>query len=825
MGSKDSEQSAESAVQLTSPVPHDEYSSDLDTYRIKTLRSGKVVKVPNCAKNVTALKERTMEDLLGIDESLVSSHTRKFRNGWSQRKTRSLTALTSNLSHSKSQSSDGIELVAHAIEDVNSQDLSDASRDKLGQENERSNPGNSVVDGSSMKNVQHTSLLGEDDMDIEGMTLRQIQRILKSKRKSSSANSQSKSDDFTTVDSNCHIDINSDQRDNFCSSRSAKKRKCEFEEGNVTTGEQIQYPKEEGFPDPKQGQTLGNHKQKVHKMVSSQNSQRSVQSRNEIFSVERQKQKDFIDLTKLQNSNQDIISSENAVSSNSEFELGLANISTVVADCQQNAVEMELDSSPNTRYRIENESTKQNLQKVPILVDVEPSTDTLNHTGYPLPINTEAVDCNSGPKNCELSLLSDESYCVQKHRSLSPVAKVKLFPSGGEVIQDIQVDSLSILDKPESSAIDNVKRMPESVHSASATASNVIDANPASTTPVKLPVPERLDIEQDNCGDAFQQQPAKLPSARKSMSPISRKRLMQAVDFRSAFTKSRPPESSPQQSELDAMDARVESLDTYLKSLQSPDGKATGSPCNNRSSNLQRNSPFSLPKSPRYSPKPRFQYSPSLADRLDIPSSPLLRKTMDSNDVGVQREISLSPSIKGILKSPGISCPTACKCDICFSVQVRSDKASEFSQRQMRDIEALAQNLLKDLKTMRIIAEENVNLESTPLSKFTVEEINQATANALEAEERTKRWINMMSRDCNRFCKIMQKRPSDKRTSLSSDPQKQQKKIIFADEAGKELCHVKIFEKDEKKETFFEKHNNKDEDTDGLSDGSAEGNL
>lgn len=825
MGSKDSEQSAESAVQLTSPVPHDEYSSDLDTYRIKTLRSGKVVKVPNCAKNVTALKERTMEDLLGIDESLVSSHTRKFRNGWSQRKTRSLTALTSNLSHSKSQSSDGIELVAHAIEDVNSQDLSDASRDKLGQENERSNPGNSVVDGSSMKNVQHTSLLGEDDMDIEGMTLRQIQRMLKSKRKSSSANSQSKSDDFTTVDSNCHIDINSDQRDNFCSSRSAKKRKCEFEEGNVTTGEQIQYPKEEGFPDPKQGQTLGNHKQKVHKMVSSQNSQRSVQSRNEIFSVERQKQKDFIDLTKLQNSNQDIISSENAVSSNSECELGLDNISTVVADCQQNAVEMmELDSSPNTRYRIENESTKQNLQKVPILVDVEPSTDTLNHTGYPLPINTEAVDCNSEPKNCELSLLSDESYCVQKHRSLSPVAKVKLFPSGGEVIQDIQVDSLSILDKPESSAIDNVKRMPESVHSASATASNVIDANPASTTPVKLPVPERLDIEQDNCGDAFQQQPAKLPSARKSMSPISRKRLMQAVDFRSAFTKSRPPESSPQQSELDAMDARVESLDTYLKSLQSPDGKATGSPCNNRSSNLQRNSPFSLPKSPRYSPRPRFQYSPSLADRLDIPSSPLLRKTMDSNDVGVQREISLSPSIKGILKSPGISCPTACKCDICFSVQVRSDKASEFSQRQMRDIEALAQNLLKDLKTMRIIAEENVNLESTPLSKFTVEEINQATANALEAEERTKRWINMMSRDCNRFCKIM-KRPSDKRTSLSSDPQKQQKKIIFADEAGKELCHVKIFEKDEKKETFFEKHNNKDEDTDGLSDGSAEGNL
>lgn len=28
-----------------------------------------------------------------------------------------------------------------------------------------------------------------------------------------------------------------------------------------------------------------------------------------------------------------------------------------------------------------------------------------------------------------------------------------------------------------------------------------------------------------------------------------------------------------------------------------------------------------------------------------------------------------------------------------------------------------------------------------------------------------------------------------------------------------------------KRRLFFEKHNNKDEDTDGLSDGSAEGNL
>ena len=45
--------------------------------------------------------------------------------------------------------------------------------------------------------------------------------------------------------------------------------------------------------------------------------------------------------------------------------------------------------------------------------------------------------------------------------------------------------------------------MPETFHSGSVTASNVIDAEPASTSPVKLLETEVLDIEQDNCGDAF----------------------------------------------------------------------------------------------------------------------------------------------------------------------------------------------------------------------------------------------------------------------------------------------------------------------------------
>ena len=78
---------------------------------------------------------------------------------------------------------------------------------------------------------------------------------------------------------------------------------------------------------------------------------------------------------------------------------------------------------------------QQTIQKVPILVDVEPSAGTLKHTGDVPLINSEAVHYNSGSKSCELPLLSEESYCVQKHRSLSPGAKLKLFPSSDESIQ------------------------------------------------------------------------------------------------------------------------------------------------------------------------------------------------------------------------------------------------------------------------------------------------------------------------------------------------------------------------------------------------------
>ncbi|KAF9609418.1 hypothetical protein IFM89_016218 [Coptis chinensis] len=118
----------------------------------------------------------------------------------------------------------------------------------------------------------------------------------------------------------------------------------------------------------------------------------------------------------------------------------------------------------------------------------------------------------------------------------------------------------------------------------------------------------------------------------------------------------------------------------------------------------------------------------------------------------------------------------------------RSQKAVAFSQRQMQDIESLAVKLMEKLKSMKDIVKDSLSVKEyspTP-PKYTADEMRAAIQNAGEAEETTKRWLSMMARDCNRFCKIM--RSGRKKTAA------ERKKITFADQAGGRLCHVKILE-------------------------------
>ncbi|GLT45884.1 hypothetical protein SLA2020_196830 [Shorea laevis] len=150
---------------------------------------------------------------------------------------------------------------------------------------------------------------------------------------------------------------------------------------------------------------------------------------------------------------------------------------------------------------------------------------------------------------------------------------------------------------------------------------------------------------------------------------------------------------------------------------------------------------------------------------------------------------------KGILKVPhlprSVPQPTSC-----MSTQSCSENAIAFSQRQMHDIESLATKLTKELKSMKDIMKVRLQLEDTaaPALKQNTDEMKIAIENAERAEETTIRWLSIMARDCSRFCKIM--KSTKDRSSPSENLIHKKRKITFADEAGRKLCHVKVFKDD-----------------------------
>ncbi|KAJ0960871.1 hypothetical protein J5N97_001221 [Dioscorea zingiberensis] len=189
------------------------------------------------------------------------------------------------------------------------------------------------------------------------------------------------------------------------------------------------------------------------------------------------------------------------------------------------------------------------------------------------------------------------------------------------------------------------------------------------------------------------------------------------------------------------------------------------------------------------------------------------------------RNGSLPSAVKGILKSD-VSSRSPCSCMKGSPAHKQTQNAIEFSQRQMHDIEGVAMRLLNGLKSMKSIVQGNMFSEdclpTTP--KFTTDEIREALEKASNLEEYTKKWLTIMARDCNRFCKIMvsldhhiafsfklsncllkahvfihfcignHKRGDKKAASPVKGPRKEGKKISFADEAGGLLCHIKVFE-------------------------------
>ncbi|KAL1546725.1 hypothetical protein AAHA92_23284 [Salvia divinorum] len=150
---------------------------------------------------------------------------------------------------------------------------------------------------------------------------------------------------------------------------------------------------------------------------------------------------------------------------------------------------------------------------------------------------------------------------------------------------------------------------------------------------------------------------------------------------------------------------------------------------------------------------------------------------------------------KGNLEGPRFSRALPNLSTGCTSVQGCSESAVSFSQRQMHDMESVAQKLMNELKSMKDIVEQKLLFEAyrNASLKNDADEIKSAIKNAIKAEETAKKWMSMMTRDCNRFSKIMKMMPDSTPSSKDSSP-KGKRKIMFADEAGGKLCHVRFFD-------------------------------
>ncbi|KAG7029375.1 hypothetical protein SDJN02_07713, partial [Cucurbita argyrosperma subsp. argyrosperma] len=130
------------------------------------------------------------------------------------------------------------------------------------------------------------------------------------------------------------------------------------------------------------------------------------------------------------------------------------------------------------------------------------------------------------------------------------------------------------------------------------------------------------------------------------------------------------------------------------------------------------------------------------------------------------------------------------------AVQNCSDSAIAFTQRQMQDIECLALKLTNQLTSMKAIVDDRLHVEGNQATsfKFNTDEVRTAIADATKAEAQARKWLSIMSRDCNRFGKIMKTTEHGSNVSSLTAIQKVKRKITFADEAGGKLCEVRLIE-------------------------------
>jgi hypothetical protein len=147
-----------------------------------------------------------------------------------------------------------------------------------------------------------------------------------------------------------------------------------------------------------------------------------------------------------------------------------------------------------------------------------------------------------------------------------------------------------------------------------------------------------------------------------------------------------------------------------------------GSPCHNRHKPLllKLKSPAnisSLPSSLHLVKQSSHEVLPNAQELSLVSHTSPLTCFESMEKVATTQPLSSSPfppiPVKGILRSSSEACKDQCHCEKCASVRLRAKRASEFSQRQMQDIQGIAAMLMKDLSTLRGIVDNRIIKTST----------------------------------------------------------------------------------------------------------------
>ncbi|KAG6479224.1 uncharacterized protein LOC122018724 [Zingiber officinale] len=109
---------------------------------------------------------------------------------------------------------------------------------------------------------------------------------------------------------------------------------------------------------------------------------------------------------------------------------------------------------------------------------------------------------------------------------------------------------------------------------------------------------------------------------------------------------------------------------------------------------------------------------------------------------------------KGIMKKHTRGCKGICLCLDCVSFRIHSDRAFDFSRKQMEQADEIILGLIKELTGLRNLVERSVGAGTSVLLQLNQELLQGACLRALRAEETAKKRCKQMFDDLRGHCRI-----------------------------------------------------------------------